>query len=210
MQRAHRAFLACPVPEVEASDLHDWASASLPREFVRLVPPHQLHLTLLFYPQVDDLALAHLEDLAREIVWPPLPVAVGPLRPFSRTALAVALSMEEAPAVRLRRRLGGSVVCADGDERARAAVQRELQAQRDDPLFRMVLSLGQAESERHRRSLRAPRWHITVARARREVPLERVEPPPPLRFQLDRVVLYESVPGPVGPEYRPLASGRLV
>ena len=59
-----RLFLACPVPADGADQLYAWAQENLEG---RKVPPENLHVTLVFFGEVEDGAAEEMASMTNAI-----------------------------------------------------------------------------------------------------------------------------------------------
>jgi len=84
-----RLFSGCPVPRSVARGLHEWAAVTLDADRVRLVPPENYHVTLVFYGQVDAERQAELEDLTHRVEWEPVDVASEKVQLYGRSAIGM-------------------------------------------------------------------------------------------------------------------------
>jgi 2'-5' RNA ligase len=174
-----RLFAAVPIPspaqEVIAGVLQRLRSAGLP---VRWVNDDGLHLTLKFYGEVPAERREVIEESLRMAArgTGPLPLRLGELGAFPspRHPKVLWVGLEAPPALELLQ----------------------------DRLERGGEAIGFPPEGRPFRP------HVTLGRVREghRVPLEVFDPArmplAPMAFLADRVVLYESVLTPAGPEYR--------
>lgn len=176
-----RCFFALPLPAAAASTLAafsaDLAGGALARWRPRPLRADDLHLTLRFLGAVADDQIARLTEGMR--------------------ALAA-----DCPALECRN--AGLAVWPDAS-RPRVLVTGICRA---EPLDRLAAGFEHLARDLgftpERRRFRA---HVTLARFGRGVrPLTFALPEPPaLAFAIDRVALWESLPQPGTPRYRPLA-----
>lgn len=188
-----RLFLGCPVPTRAAEALHRWAVAQwgdMPG--VRVLPPEDLHATVLFFGDVPDERVAKLADLTGRAELPALVVQTGRLHVMGRTALATVLRVEGYGIGRLN----AALWCGT----------RSWYPPGWECLFHLSGEIGQAEGERVRRRLRSGRdleLHVTLARAKTPPPMPAHAPG--VGFLLNHAALYESRLGPGGSRYAILA-----
>ncbi|MGI8924175.1 MAG: 2'-5' RNA ligase family protein [Fimbriimonadales bacterium] len=100
-----RLFFGCPVPKSVAAELHEWASETLDTDSLRLVPPENYHVTLVFYGQVDAERQAVLEELTHRVEWEPVQAISDKVKLYGRSAIGVSLKTPPGELLRLDRRL---------------------------------------------------------------------------------------------------------
>lgn len=175
-----RAFLAVELPDDVRSAVVRVADAlrSVVAGRARWVPPENVHLTLKFLGNVPEEGLARLLRalVPRVARTQPFEVGLGGVGAFPNARAARVLWVGIADGAPELARLARQLDAAS----ARAGVPRER---------------------------RPYHGHLTLARLREpaRVALERVDPPDPLRFAVDEVVLYRSDNDGDGPRYTPLA-----
>lgn len=193
----HRLFVGCPVPEEAAQALTECARRTLEGADVRLIKPEDMHVTLLFYPNVSDDERTRLAELTRQVSWRPLNAKTGELRSFSRSALAITLEVEPEG----RRWLQDSLLRSSDSSRF------DLEA----PLAQMSMMLGAVERQRRWRAQEYDRplaLHVTVARLKHGW---RGALPGGLAVRdlvLDRLCLYESHLSSDGARYEVLSEAK--
>lgn len=193
----HRLFVGCPVPDEVAQALAQWARGAFEGTAVRLTQPEQMHVTLLFYPNVSDEQRARLAELTWKVTWRPLHAQTGELRSFGRSALAVTVDAEPEDGRWLQ----------DSLLRGFDSSRFDLEA----PLAQMSLMLGVAEQERRWTAQgqdRPPALHVTVARLKHGWRGALPSGLSAREFVLDRLCLYQSHLSDTGSSYEILAESK--
>lgn len=175
-----RLFIAIPMP-VEVLDRA--AAIRTPLPGARWVPPEQVHLTLHFLGEVDPPLLEEIAAAVEHPATPAFPLTTGHLGAFPslRQPRVLWLGLEESSPLRaLHLELGLSL--------ARIGLEGDTRA------FHPHLTLARLKG--------TPTPAVAELIAR---------PPdaPPLTFQVDRVILYESILSPGGATHLPRATGML-
>lgn len=211
-----RLFLALPVPLETANRIADWAAQGLDAEYFRFVPAEQMHVTLVFFGERSPEEVETITGLVRQIEWQPLMVQTGPLRLYSRSALASQMEADTLDHEHLNKRLGWGQYRFVLDENYAQRTEQALSEWSDFaamPLGRLChefTTAGDLERRRRRHRHSQPLdLHLTVARLRTGamVPSE-LPTPPVLCCSLDRLVLFESRLQPGGSVYSEVAESR--
>lgn len=179
---SYRLFFAVEVPEAATEALVSWQEKHLRQDpALRLTPPGQLHVTLVFLGQMGEdqrkAAAASMEGLeGRSSFAVTLAGMVG--LPRGRSPRVIAAAIED-PAGR---------IVAIHDELAAGLVKERLYKREKRPYFP----------------------HVTIARARGRPHLDPVEvKPDPVQFTAVRVTLYNSILRPDGAEHVALQSVKM-
>lgn len=177
-----RLFAALPLPRAALDALVPVQAALRDRwRNLRLSGAAGMHLTLHFFGEVDDGGVRRLVELwhGQSLRGPVLPVRLGPLGAFPPRGAPRVVWVALAA--------GAEAVCA---YQRRLAGRLEELGFRDDP--------------------RGFSPHITIARAGAAAPppglLEGLAAPPLLDTAFTECVLFQSILGPRGPSYLPLAA----
>ena len=175
-----RLFVALDLPDGVRTRLADWQRAELgTRGALRIVGAEALHVTLCFLGSRPANEAPAIGRAMRSAV----PAGVSP-------------GLSLGGAVWLPRRAPHVLAVRLDDEAGRCAALQARVAE--------VLAAGGF----HERETRPFLAHVTVARVRRgrarDVPGDRLAPPPPLRFAARAITLYRSRPAAGGASYEPI------
>jgi len=184
-----RLFLACPVRRDAADELYAWAVSHLDGLPAKLISPEQMHVTLMFFGDVNAERRDELVALLAEVNWGPILIETGKLEIYSHRSIGPRLDADDAALELLEDRLGRTCFFSapeDFDKRFR----------RDDPLVKMsrFISVDDLEQKRRRQRQGTPlTLYVTLARLLKgsEVDVDSL-PMPTLRFELERPVLLQS------------------
>jgi len=184
-----RLFLASPVRRDAADELYAWAVSHLDGLPAKLISPEQMHVSLMFFGEVDAERRDEIVALLAEVTWEPILVETGKLEIYSHRSVGPRLDADHAALELLEDRLGRTCFFSAPEnlrERFRA----------DDPLVEMsrFISVDDLEKKRRRQRQGIPlTLHVTLARSIRgsEIDVDRL-PMPTLRFELERPVLFQS------------------
>lgn len=181
-EQKQRLFIAAEIPAEAIEGLVSWQMRYLLRErTLRLTPPEQLHVTLVFLGQLGeherDLAIGQLDSLSDRSQFTVTANAIVGL-PRGRGPRVIAAELEE-PAGRLK------------------AIYEELAG-------------GLEEKKVYKREKRPFFPHVTIARVRGRIKLETGEiQPEPVKFTAVRITLYNSILKPGGAVHQPLKTVQL-
>lgn len=147
---------------------------------LRVIPPEKMHVTVLFFGNVVEEHAAQLIDLTNRVKWRRLEVETGKLSVFNQGALVIRLNSDT-------RDLEEQLNLPNSSLGRMAAIRRELDKERNRPDRDRELEL-----------------HVTLGRLRERRKLNAVANPLQMRFELEGLVLYESVLSRDGSQYREL------
>jgi 2'-5' RNA ligase len=207
----HRLFLGLPIEPELAGGISAWATEELTG--VRIVPPENLHVTLLFFGSVDEATRDRLIDLTLEAVWKPIAARTGELAALGKSALALRLEVPHESIRHLEDRLARSCHWSTNEPyQDEEGLLNRPALPKSDPLYQMALSIPEPErvqKVRRQRQRQPLEMHLTVARTKSRPSFELSEKRlPPIDLILDRLVLFESHLGPEGSRCEVLAEAK--
>jgi 2'-5' RNA ligase len=194
----------------EATALHTWAQNQLDGLPIRLIPPEDLHVTLLFFANVTAAQRDELTGVVNRIEWTRAEASLGSACLFRHSAIAFPLDLEPKRREELEFRVTGSYtmplsIAAAMDSEERLRLQAEM-AERQGAFGELASYLERAELVRiWRRTFL--NLHVTVARTKRHAESTGLPTTSPaMTVHLDRLALFESTLSPNGATYEILAT----